>query len=201
MDIKIEKELILNLKTDESNPNKMSKEQIQALSNSIKKYGFIIPIIVNKDNIIIDGHQRKKAAELLNLEEVPIIKLDVDKIDQKLLKQILNKLKGTHDLELDLEEYKAIYEEQGNLDLLKDYVAMEDEEIKEIIENLNKKEYIEEDNEKQNNDLETLKITINFNSELTKKEFLNLINYLCPEGINFEDKINKGVLNWKNRIK
>jgi len=136
MFLKIENEVIYNLKEDESNPNRMTKEEITAVANSIKKYGFIIPIIVNKDNVIIDGHQRKKAAEQLGMEEVPVVKLDVDKVDQKLLKQILNKLKGTHDPELDLEEYKFIYEEQGNLDLLKDYVAMDDEYINNIIQEL-----------------------------------------------------------------
>jgi ParB/RepB/Spo0J family partition protein len=129
-------ELIVNLKTDSSNPNKMTKEQIQSVANSIKKFGFLVPIIVNKDNVIIDGHQRLKAADLLGMEEVPVVKLDVDKIDAKLLKQIMNKLKGTHDFDLDLEEYKAILEAQGNLDSLKDFVAMNDEYINNILKEI-----------------------------------------------------------------
>ena len=136
--VKIEygKEIISNLKDDPSNPNKMTKEQLESVSNSIKKFGFIIPIIVNKDNVIIDGHQRKIAAEKLNITEVPVVRVDVDNIDAKLLKQILNKLKGTHDIDLDLEEYRSIYEAQGNLDYLKDFVAMEDEFINNIINEL-----------------------------------------------------------------
>jgi ParB/RepB/Spo0J family partition protein len=195
----IDNELIVNLKTDSSNPNKMTKEQIQSVANSIKKFGFLVPIIVNKDNVIIDGHQRLKAADLLGIEEVPVVKLDVDKIDAKLLKQIMNKLKGTHDFDLDLEEYKAILEAQGNLDSLKELVSMGDYEISDIIDSIEKKSYIDKDQE--NNDIDTLNINIIFDSQNTKTEFFNLINYLCPEGMNFNDKLNKGVLNWRNRIK
>lgn len=133
----IETELLLNLKTDETNPNIMSKKQIKSVANSIKKYGFLVPIIVNKDNVIIDGHQRKIAAESLDLEVVPIIRLNVDKIDAKILKQIMNKLKGHHDYELDLAEYKSILEAQGNLDDLKKFVAMDDEYINNILNELN----------------------------------------------------------------
>lgn len=129
-------ECLLNLKDDESNPNVMTKEQIRSVANSIKKYGFLIPIIVNKDNIIIDGHQRKKAAEILDLEEVPIIRLDVDQIDGKILKQILNKLKGQHNPDLDLEEFKSIFESQGDLECLKELVAMDNKEIQDILKNI-----------------------------------------------------------------
>jgi ParB/RepB/Spo0J family partition protein len=135
----IDNELIVNLKTDSSNPNKMTKEQIQSVANSIKKFGFLVPIIVNKDNVIIDGHQRLKAADLLGIEEVPVVKLDVDKIDAKLLKQIMNKLKGQHNYELDLAEYKEILAAQGNLDDLKELVAMSDEYIDNILREISPK--------------------------------------------------------------
>lgn len=142
----IEKELLIKLKIDETNPNVMTKDQIQSVANSIKKYGFIIPIIVNKDNVIIDGHQRKSAAELLDMLEVPVIRLNVDKVDAKLLKQIMNKLKGQHDYELDLEEYKVILDAQGNLDDLKKYVAMSDEHIENLLREISPKgSYTEEE--------------------------------------------------------
>jgi DNA modification methylase len=135
----ITKEILFNLKVDPTNPNVMTKEQIQSVANSIKKYGFLIPIIVNKDNVIIDGHQRKIAAEHLGMDEVPVIRLNVDKVDQKLLKQIMNKLKGVHNYDLDLEEYRVILEEQGNLDDLKKFVAMDDEYINNILRELEPK--------------------------------------------------------------
>jgi ParB-like chromosome segregation protein Spo0J len=45
------------LKVDGKNPNKMSREQYDRLKTSIKKFGFIVPIITNKDLLIADGEQ------------------------------------------------------------------------------------------------------------------------------------------------
>lgn len=177
---KVTTECLFNLKEDETNPNIMTKEQIQSVANSIKKYGFLIPIIVNKDNLIIDGHQRKKAADLLGMEEVPIIKLDVDQIDSKLLKQIMNKLKGTHDYNLDLEEYRIILEEQGNLDSLKEFVAMDTEYISNILRDLDKRP------EEPSNLIGELKnkptvLSINFNNIQDFEEYFDKIKNLLKD--------------------
>jgi ParB-like chromosome segregation protein Spo0J len=44
------------------NPRKITKEQQQELCKSIRKFGLIVPILVNrKDNVIIAGHQRTKS--------------------------------------------------------------------------------------------------------------------------------------------
>ena len=126
-------EYLDNIFEDPSNPNKMTPEQITALSNSMKKYGLIVPIIINQDNVIIDGHQRKIAAEKLGLKKHPVIKINTNEFDQKLLKQILNKLKGRHDPNLDLDEYKHLYDQDKELNSLKEFVAMDEEIIESII--------------------------------------------------------------------
>ena len=46
---------VSELKTDGKNPNKMSKEQLERLKTSIKKYGFIVPIITNKGLLFADA--------------------------------------------------------------------------------------------------------------------------------------------------
>jgi len=126
-------EYLDNIYLDPSNPNEMSKEQLSALKESMLKYGAIVPIIINQDNMIIDGHQRKTVAEELGLKQYPCIKINTTEVDAKLLKQILNKLKGVHSVEKDLEEYKFIMQEDPSLDLLKKYVAMDNEYIGNII--------------------------------------------------------------------
>jgi len=55
------------LKVDGDNPNRMTKEQHERLSSSIKKYGFIVPIITNKDYLIADGEQRFEVAKTLGI--------------------------------------------------------------------------------------------------------------------------------------
>ena len=56
----------------ENNPRKNEKA-IEAVANSIEKFGFKNPIIVDKDNVIISGHTRRLAAISLGLKEVPVI--------------------------------------------------------------------------------------------------------------------------------
>lgn len=50
--------------------------QIEQIANSIKKFGFNDPIAIDSKNIIIEGHGRLKAAELLKMKKVPVIRLD-----------------------------------------------------------------------------------------------------------------------------
>ena len=59
----------------ENNP-RFNDEAVEPVAESIKQFGFKVPIIVDKNNVIITGHTRKKAAELLQLEEVPCIVAD-----------------------------------------------------------------------------------------------------------------------------
>lgn len=46
---------------------------IESVAKSIKEYGFLVPIILDKDYVIVAGHTRKKAAELLGLKKVPCV--------------------------------------------------------------------------------------------------------------------------------
>lgn len=59
----------------ENNPrnNDSAAEKVAA---SIKEFGFKVPIIVDKNNVIVAGHTRLKAARLLGMEKVPCIVAD-----------------------------------------------------------------------------------------------------------------------------
>lgn len=59
----------------EKNPRKNEKA-VQYVANSIKEFGFKVPIVIDKDGIIVAGHTRYKAAEQLGLETVPCIVAD-----------------------------------------------------------------------------------------------------------------------------
>lgn len=56
----------------EGNPRRVEKA-IKAVQKSIKEFGFLNPIIVDQDNVIICGHTRFLAAQRLGLEQVPVI--------------------------------------------------------------------------------------------------------------------------------
>jgi DNA modification methylase len=59
----------------DNNP-RHNEEAIEAVANSIKEFGFKVPIVISSDNVIIAGHTRLKASVLLGLEEVPCIIAD-----------------------------------------------------------------------------------------------------------------------------
>ena len=109
-----------DLKTDGHNPNKVSKEQEQALLESIKKFGFLVPVIVDKDNVIADGEHRVESLRKLGMNSIPCIRLEsLTEAERKLLRQVLNKVKGSHDWDLDIEELKRIMQEMSKEDVLK----------------------------------------------------------------------------------
>lgn len=105
------------LTVDGKNPNKMTKEQQDRLASSIKKWGFIVPIITNKDLLIADGEQRWTVAKSMGMSQVSVIRLPVQDVDRRLLRQVLNKLRGDHDRELDALEFQTIIDLGKEADL------------------------------------------------------------------------------------
>ena len=84
-----------DLKPAEYNPRKLTKDQHAHLTESVKKFGLVDPIIVNshvgRENIVIGGHQRLKIAREQGFTEVPVIYVDLDEEHEKELNLRLNK--------------------------------------------------------------------------------------------------------------
>ena len=59
----------------ENNPRK-NDDAVKYVANSIKEFGFKVPIIIDKDDVVVAGHTRLKAAKSLGLEKVPCIVAD-----------------------------------------------------------------------------------------------------------------------------
>lgn len=70
----IEKKLS-ELKPYENNPRK-NDEAVKYVANSIKEFGFKVPVVIDKDGTIICGHTRYKAAKRLKLPTVPCVVAD-----------------------------------------------------------------------------------------------------------------------------
>lgn len=66
---------ITSLLEYDNNP-RHNEEAIEAVANSIREFGFKVPIVISSDNVIIAGHTRLKASVSLGLEEVPCIIAD-----------------------------------------------------------------------------------------------------------------------------
>lgn len=59
----------------ENNP-RYNDQAVDAVAKSIKDFGFKVPIVVDKNNVIVTGHTRYKASLKLGLKTVPCIKAD-----------------------------------------------------------------------------------------------------------------------------
>ena len=66
---------IEEIKEYENNPRN-NDNAVEYVARSIKDFGFKMPIIIDKNNVIVAGHTRYKAAKELNLTEVPCIVAD-----------------------------------------------------------------------------------------------------------------------------
>ena len=53
-----------------------TKRQINQLANSEKQFGFVSPIIVDQNGMVLKGHGCLEAAKLLGLTHVPVVRLD-----------------------------------------------------------------------------------------------------------------------------
>jgi len=122
------------LKSDQQNPNVTTLRQQEQIWKSLQKYGWAYPIITNKDGVYADGEQRAEVC--LNHGEffAPVLRLPVSDVDRRMLRQILNKLRGRHTRELDLAEYTRIME-LGEKDYLKALLASVGERLpRELLE-------------------------------------------------------------------
>ena len=59
-----------------SNAKKHDRRQINNVAESIKQYGFVQPIVIDRDGVIVIGHCRAMAAKKLGMEEVPCVCVD-----------------------------------------------------------------------------------------------------------------------------
>jgi DNA modification methylase len=64
------------LKTNPRNARTHSKKQIRQIADSIRAFGFVVPLLIDENGMLVAGHGRLEAAKLLALGEVPVIVLD-----------------------------------------------------------------------------------------------------------------------------
>lgn len=104
----------------ENNAKQHSAEQIEKIANSIKEFGFLNPVLIDKDHNIIAGHGRVLAMKRLGMENVPCLFVEGLTEAQKrayiLADNRLTEL-GEWDMNLVNEELNALLEEGFDIDL------------------------------------------------------------------------------------
>lgn len=119
---------IEELKPYENNP-RFNDEAVEMVKNSIREFGFKVPIIIDKDNVIIAGHTRLKAAKELGLSKIPTIKADdLTEEQAKAFRIVDNKVSELAEWNFDLLESELFVLEEINFDM--DRFGFEDIEVK-----------------------------------------------------------------------
>ena len=132
----------------DKNPRK-NEGAVEYVKNSISQFGFKVPIVIDKNNVIVCGHTRYKAAKELKIDSVPCLRAD-DLTDEQIKAYRLadNKVAEFSDW-----DYKLLDEELENLldfDMLSlgffDEEETEEDEQEEIKPEVEFTEVLEEEN-------------------------------------------------------
>lgn len=101
--MKILERKIEELKGADYNPRKLSMKDYKGLRDSLKKFGFLDPVLINtkegRENVIISGHQRMKAWKELGHDTVPVMELSLELEDEKELNIRMNRSAGIFDFD------------------------------------------------------------------------------------------------------
>lgn len=117
---------IITKKIDELKPYlnnpRFNDDAVEYVANSIKEFGFKVPIIIDKNNEIVAGHTRYKASIELGLEEVPcIVADDLSEEQIKAFRLADNKVSEKAQWNMEL-----LDEELANLDIDMEQYGFED---------------------------------------------------------------------------
>lgn len=118
----------------ENNP-RINDGAVEAVANSIKEFGFKVPIVIDKNNVVVAGHTRLKAAEMLGLETVPCIVAD-DLTEEKIKAFRIADNKTAELAEWDFEKLEAELAELNAINYSMDQFGFDGltDDLSEIIE-------------------------------------------------------------------
>ena len=81
------------------NPRTMPKEELENLKRSIKRFGYVEPIVINRrTGHVVGGNQRVIALRELGFEEAEAVEVDLSLQEEKALNLALNKISGEWDI-------------------------------------------------------------------------------------------------------
>ena len=118
---------------DPDNPNKMTQQEMQGLKESMQRFGYLTPIIIDQNNKIADGEHRALIYKQMGFSTIPGYQVILNNdLDRRLLRQIMNKLKGRHDPLMDIAELELLI--QNDADSLKTLLNIDNEYIHDLKE-------------------------------------------------------------------
>lgn len=73
---RLEKIPLADLKPHDRNPRTHSKKQVEQIADSIRRFGFTNPVLVDGAGQVVAGHGRIEAAKLIGMTSVPVLRLE-----------------------------------------------------------------------------------------------------------------------------
>lgn len=117
----------------ENNPRK-NDDAVDAVANSIKQFGFKVPIVIDQNNVIVCGHTRYKASKKLGLKTVPCVIADDLTEDQikafRLADNKTNEL-AEWDVDMLMQELSEIDIDMSEFGFIDDAVDTDDSDVQE----------------------------------------------------------------------
>lgn len=126
------------------NPRKKLKPgdpEFEKIKNSISEFGYVDPVIVNKDLTVIGGHQRISVLKTLGYKEINCVVIDIDKTKEKALNIALNKISGEWNKELLAE----LIQDLQSLDYDVAFTGFDPPEIDQLFNDVHDKDITEDD--------------------------------------------------------
>lgn len=178
---------IKDLKPYEKNAKKHDKTQIDNVAESIKQFGMVQPIVVDKDNVVIIGHCRLEACKKLKYKEVPCVKADELSEEQVAKLRLLDNKLNESDWDFDLISEELLELDLSDFEL--DWNIADKEKIEKDIEENGEIEFTEIMNEENNYIILQFKTDIDW----IQAESLFELKKVKAYSTRTDGKINKGM--------
>lgn len=118
---------IIQMKTEElipyENNPRFNEDAIDKVAESIKEFGFKVPIIIDSNNVIVAGHTRQLSAKKLGMEQVPVIV--ADDLSDSQIKAF--RLADNRVAEFSEWDFELMYKELNSLDIDMEAFGFEEE--------------------------------------------------------------------------
>jgi len=115
---------ITKIKLDKENPNIMDKDKMKALEKIMKEKGMLQPILIDQESNMIDGEHRFLVYKKFEMDKIPCFRMNATDVERRLLRQTMNKIRGSHDPRKDIEELVKMEKAFGTGELSK-YLGVE----------------------------------------------------------------------------
>lgn len=165
---------ISKLKLAEYNPRKMTDKDLNNLKKSLERWGFVQPIVVNKDFTVIGGHQRIRAWKEMGNDTVPVMQISITKKEEKALNLALNRISG----DWDTDKLFAVINDLRVEDEL-NFTGFDEKEVSQILD-----QFLEDEEEE---DIEKLMETIPAKAKKGEIYKLGKHRLMCGDSTSVDD--------------